>query len=706
MEGRTLRSKQLRTDLWIAANGKCQRCGKQLPENWHADHIIPWSTVKETEFSNMQALCPECNLKKGDFSMNLSNMRPGQLKAIDVIFDRFVLGEKLTSIILPTRYGKSDVIFCAMAKLFSEGKICGSLVLSPTEFLAEQLVDLDKVRARVDRYNIGLNSRNHQLKYKRLYCLPSVFLNPNKEFLLSTTIQLVCGVGGNGKNVDRFAQLIDEATNRTGLPFFINVDESHTGSEDNTWGKSYIKLVEGCRNVRGIAYTATAIRADGKIPPGFRRRVKSTFSQIVSRSRKTDDPMKIKIELYDNEFAEYEIEADHETTFGEAWDENPPVLCNLDLSPYDVNLSDLTESPDDSRKLSDLSSSEARRILGKIIRNPKVVREGVKRMVEYLRVFRSNCPEVTAIVFCGNDEINDPEEPNVHARQIAKEIKNFDPSLKVVIATSASEDDAKKLIELFAKGSGDILIVKQMASLGLDASTLKVELDLSPTRQIAAQIQRDMRVATLHKGLKFAVKICPADPMAIANFEKYVQASNGGKVLVGSEFIRDFDVPVPLDQPDDRPIYIVNGTGPADFSDTLQNRCESIHQGSAEKLFEAFPEFQAFMSRAAAMNRFKTGGLMVVESAKKEDYDCADVDSDLQPLRDEINDIAKELVNRMVRYKPGDKQSSKQFGMTMGTVHRRARIEAGLDPDLALEQIGSIADMRKLRDEFRRMGSQ
>lgn len=63
---RFLRSKKLRAALWIHAGGKCQRCGKPLGADWHADHIVPWSVTKRTNVHEMQALCPECNLNKGD----------------------------------------------------------------------------------------------------------------------------------------------------------------------------------------------------------------------------------------------------------------------------------------------------------------------------------------------------------------------------------------------------------------------------------------------------------------------------------------------------------------------------------------------------------------------------------------------------------------------------------------------------------------
>jgi hypothetical protein len=66
MTDRFLRSRRLRDLLWLAADGKCQLCGRELPDDWHADHITPYSVAGETNVFDMQALCPRCNLEKGD----------------------------------------------------------------------------------------------------------------------------------------------------------------------------------------------------------------------------------------------------------------------------------------------------------------------------------------------------------------------------------------------------------------------------------------------------------------------------------------------------------------------------------------------------------------------------------------------------------------------------------------------------------------
>ena len=52
--------------LFEAASGRCESCGKELSDAWHGDHLVPWARGGETDVANGQALCPVCNLRKGD----------------------------------------------------------------------------------------------------------------------------------------------------------------------------------------------------------------------------------------------------------------------------------------------------------------------------------------------------------------------------------------------------------------------------------------------------------------------------------------------------------------------------------------------------------------------------------------------------------------------------------------------------------------
>ncbi len=51
--------------LALIAGGKCTLCDTSLSKNYHADHILPFSKGGKTILKNGQALCPQCNLKKG-----------------------------------------------------------------------------------------------------------------------------------------------------------------------------------------------------------------------------------------------------------------------------------------------------------------------------------------------------------------------------------------------------------------------------------------------------------------------------------------------------------------------------------------------------------------------------------------------------------------------------------------------------------------
>ncbi|MBA3746700.1 MAG: HNH endonuclease [Solirubrobacterales bacterium] len=63
--GRRRFSSQARVALFLAAGGRCARCGVALSAGWHADHVTPARAGGATAPANGQALCPPCNLEKG-----------------------------------------------------------------------------------------------------------------------------------------------------------------------------------------------------------------------------------------------------------------------------------------------------------------------------------------------------------------------------------------------------------------------------------------------------------------------------------------------------------------------------------------------------------------------------------------------------------------------------------------------------------------
>ena len=72
-----------RNEIFLNSGGKCQSCGAEISlENFHADHIIPFSEGGITEIKNGQALCQKCNLAKGaKLKVDLSPWMPPGFQA-------------------------------------------------------------------------------------------------------------------------------------------------------------------------------------------------------------------------------------------------------------------------------------------------------------------------------------------------------------------------------------------------------------------------------------------------------------------------------------------------------------------------------------------------------------------------------------------------------------------------------------------------
>jgi hypothetical protein len=62
-------SNRLKIQVLMRDGNRCRLCGVECNDglhNIHFDHIIPWSKGGETTLDNLQVLCSDCNLAKGD----------------------------------------------------------------------------------------------------------------------------------------------------------------------------------------------------------------------------------------------------------------------------------------------------------------------------------------------------------------------------------------------------------------------------------------------------------------------------------------------------------------------------------------------------------------------------------------------------------------------------------------------------------------
>lgn len=116
--------------LYLTADGYCTECGTELTPGWHADHVIPWSRTGPTDLDNGQALCPACNLKKG----NRMELRDWQNDALG----RFLGRDGDFLCVATPGAGKTTFALTAAARMIEREEINRVIVVVPTSHLRQQ----------------------------------------------------------------------------------------------------------------------------------------------------------------------------------------------------------------------------------------------------------------------------------------------------------------------------------------------------------------------------------------------------------------------------------------------------------------------------------------------------------------------------------------------------------------------------------------
>ena len=162
-------------------------------EDWEIDHAEPWRITHRTNIYELQAVHRRCNREKGgkvDFEIRRGDLlRKRQRSAIELIEQRVKRSEGTTAIVLPCRYGKSDVIRLTAVKLWALGIACTSLALSPGENLRDQLGSPDRWTLAFRRYKVTTKGTPQIATVDRPKAGIRCKFNPNGEAFLSATIR-------------------------------------------------------------------------------------------------------------------------------------------------------------------------------------------------------------------------------------------------------------------------------------------------------------------------------------------------------------------------------------------------------------------------------------------------------------------------------------------------------------------------------------
>ena len=712
MNGRYLRSQELRASLYYNANGRCQSCGDVLKDGWHADHVTPWRTSQRTNVFEMQALCPDCNLRKGSrmnstpfFDIDTTAFRPGQRQAHDVIVDRIRSNEKYTAIVLPTRYGKTDVMRVSGLRLWRDNLVSNVLIMAPDRILRDQSLNPEKNRQCVSRYRISLGH------FPQIYTVDSPPKLPwlNDSAFTAITTQMAT------RQINILTQWVQHMIWSRGVPPVVFIDEAHTGSDENVWGDTMSQLADA--GARIVLMTATPYRSDGRRIPGFD--IVPELVRPVKLYKTTGEGL---VDIYEGNRNVYRLKAHHVTTFRQAWDEeDPSPLCKISRQTFEVNLTEVKGLTGEfsEAKLSELSVENTKKALMPALKDPKIIKQACEFLVREMlnRQADLNGARTAAIVFVGNDSPHD-DGANKHAQDVQRALSELAPQLKTLVATS-NQDDAAEIVQRFSEDEGDVLIVKQMAGRGLDIARLKVCLDLSNIRTPAAFIQRMTRICTVweqgddpDEAIRTSTYIAPDDCLQAALFQQFVTDQRGEGLTTEITDLHLIEKGIEREQREQSPptFYIPeSATFPEEFEDTHREKAPGKMLSATDQLLERMPQMSRFFTKPYIANTLVQMGVPedttngTTPSAIQEPsvgQHVPDIAKEFEEQCKRLNAVAKQLTNRLFREKwgrPYSRTHSRDWQDIHKNVWNRHKQRVGLSPSVALKNLTDLELVRRMQ---------
>lgn len=524
--------------------------------------------------------------------------------------ERFSEGKQFTSVILPTRYGKSHLArFITVAGCFGietpHGVIhpfasCG-LFLTHRGFLSRQIIDGKKWKEFYRLFQIENPPSVMAAQIARSPDRPQNIC-PNGEQFAVATIPMI------SNNIEVFADWAQWKAQH-GKPPIVFADEAQFfgDGDDKKWGPALLRLAEAGAYV--MPMTATPMRADGELIPGFKRLGAISSDQQI---RKSEDagfvhpelgicldadgkPIQwTKVETYARSLTSAQLDAHVTVQRQEAWFHK--YLCRLQRIRVKVRMSD-------GNLLEELSRSKQRQMLGKVVRDKDVMEEFFRHAEESLAELRQKVlRDAGVIVF-----VDATREGDNHGRQVERMVRALKRT--PILATMDGDGEIQDAIDRFVQGEGDYLIVKNSAGAGLDAARIKVVVDLSSVRQFASCEQRWNRAGTPTNGMHgsritVATLITPDDVFSDEIFED-IYTKQGGECrettdeLVETVYKPKKPGPEPID-----PLF-VDGVDSHDIRDTSGLTAE------AEEISDA----KLFIEIAGRASGFNLGNITVPEGA-------------------------------------------------------------------------------------------
>ena len=249
-----------RNEIFLNSGGKCQSCGAEISlENFHADHIIPFSEGGITEIKNGQALCQKCNLAKGaKLKVDLSPwMPPGfEARGWQQDFWERAFRSIIQQVDLPPSEiqafmlhafpgaGKTLAALLLAQLLIARGYIEKVIICVPTDYLRDQMEEEAQL--------VGLHLNN-----KKLYSL-------GFGGIVTTYAKIGSRAHDTGAMIN--SELLRRECNT--YKTLVVADECHHLAEESNWGESFLNAFDG--SVARLITSGTPFRTDGQRLPWAR----------------------------------------------------------------------------------------------------------------------------------------------------------------------------------------------------------------------------------------------------------------------------------------------------------------------------------------------------------------------------------------------------------------------------------------------------
>jgi superfamily II DNA or RNA helicase len=622
---RFIRSRRDRYQVYRSTNGMCAYCMCLLEGDWEVDHICRWADGGTSAWYNLQPLCKSCHHQKTAQENTMNGplrlkswgtqengdgpLRRGHRDGCLIACERFSQGERFTSVILPTRYGKSHLArFLTVAACFGietpNGVIhpfasCG-LFLTHRGFLSRQIIDGKKWKEFYRLFQIENAPSVMATQIARSPDRPQNICSNGEQFAVATIPMI-------SNNIEVFADWVEWKAQHSKPPVVFADEAQFFGDgDDKKWGPALLRLAEAGAFV--MPMTATPMRADGELIPGFKRLGAISSDERAYKSEDAgfvhpelgvclDDEGKpirwTKVETYARSLTSAQLDAHVTVQRQEAWFHK--YLCRLQRIRVRVRMSD-------GNLLEELSRNKQRQMLGKVVRDKDVMQELFNHAEESLKELRQKVlRNAGGIVF-----VDSTREGDNHGRQVERMIRGLKRT--PILATMDGDGEIQDAIDRFVEGEGDYLIVKNSAGAGLDAARIKVVVDLSSVRQFASCEQRWNRAGTPTNGMNgsritVATLITPGDVFSDEIFED-IYTKQGGECRETTDELLETIYKPKKERPPTHPLF-VDGVDTHDIRDT----------GGLVAEAEEVDDAKLFIEIAGKASGFNLGNITVPEGA-------------------------------------------------------------------------------------------